>query len=92
MFFYLYLIVDVWSRKIVSATVRLEESAECTRDVIAQAIEAEAVDRGKLVLHADNSGPVNGSTLLAILQRLGGPSAAPPSATTTRSHELGSVP
>ena len=28
MFFYLYLIVDVWSRKIVGATVRLEESAE----------------------------------------------------------------
>jgi putative transposase len=71
MFFYLYLIVDVWSRKIVGATVRLEESAEYARDFIAQAIEGEGVDRGKLVLHADNGGPMKGSTLLATLQRLG---------------------
>lgn len=70
-FFYLYLIVDVWSRKIIGATVRLEESAEYARDFIAQAIEREGVERDQLVLHADNGGPMKGSTLLATLQRLG---------------------
>jgi len=70
-FFYLYLIVDVWSRKIVGSSLRHEESAEYARDFIEQAIAAEGVDRGKLVLHADNGGPMKGSTLLATLQRLG---------------------
>jgi putative transposase len=70
-FFYLYLIVDIWSRKIVGMSLRHEESAVHARDFIEQAIAREGVDRGKLVLHADNGGPMKGSTLLATLQRLG---------------------
>ena len=70
-FFYLYLIVDVWSRKIVGCNLRHEESAEHARDLVEQAIAVEGVDSGKLVLHADNGGPMKGSTLLATLQRLG---------------------
>jgi putative transposase len=70
-FFYLYLIVDVWSRKIVGWSLRHQESAEYARDFIEQAIAGEGVDPGKLVLHADNGGPMKGSTLLATLQRLG---------------------
>ena len=52
-------------------SLRHEESAEHARDFIEQAIAREGVDRGKLVLHADNGGPMKGSTLLATLQRLG---------------------
>ncbi len=70
-FFYLYLIVDVWSRKIVGGNLCYEESAEHARALIEQAIAVEGVDSGKLVLHADNGGPMKGSTLLAALQRLG---------------------
>jgi transposase InsO family protein len=70
-FFYLYLIVDVWSRKIVGWSLRYEESAEYARDLVQQAIESEGADPKKLVLHADNGGPMKGSTLLATLQRLG---------------------
>jgi putative transposase len=70
-FFYLYLIVDVWSRKIVGWSLRHEESAEYARDLVQQAIEGEEADPKKLVLHADNGGPMKGSTLLATLQRLG---------------------
>jgi putative transposase len=70
-FFYLYLIVDVWSRKIVGWSLRYEESAEYARDLVKQAIESEEADPKKLVLHADNGGPMKGSTLLATLQRLG---------------------
>lgn len=70
-FFYLYVVVDVWSRKIVGWSVRHEESGEYARDFIAQAIGAEGVDATKLVLHADNGGPMKGSTLLSMLQRLG---------------------
>lgn len=52
-------------------SLRHEESASHARDFIEQAIAREGVDRGKLVLHADNGGPMKGSTLLATLQRLG---------------------
>lgn len=70
-FYYLYLAVDVWSRKIVGWSIRLEESAEYAKDFLSRAIAAEGVDRGELVLHADNGGPMKGATLLATLQRLG---------------------
>jgi putative transposase len=60
-----------WSRKIVGWSVRHEESGEYARDFIAQAIAAEGVDATELVLHADNGGPMKGSTLLSMLQRLG---------------------
>jgi putative transposase len=43
-FFYLYLIVDVWSRKIVGWSLRYEESAEYARDLVQQAIESEGAD------------------------------------------------
>ena len=70
-FFYLYVAVDVWSRKIVGWSLRHEESGEYARAFIAQAIDAERADPKKLVLHADNGGPMKGSTLLSMLQRLG---------------------
>jgi putative transposase len=70
-FFYLYLIVDIWSRKIVGWSLRHEESSAYARDLIEQAIEREGADPRKLALHSDNGGPMKGSTLLATLQRLG---------------------
>jgi transposase InsO family protein len=70
-FFYLYVAVDVWSRKIVGWSLRHTESGEYARSFIAQAIESENADPRRLVLHADNGGPMKGSTLLSMLQRLG---------------------
>lgn len=70
-FFYLYLVVDIFSRKIVAWAVHLEESAELAAALVSAAVAAEGVDPGKLTLHADNGGPMKGSTMLATLQRLG---------------------
>lgn len=70
-FYYLYLIVDIWSRKVVGWSLRHEESAAYARDLVQQTIEGEGADPKKLALHADNGGPMKGSTLLATLQRLG---------------------
>ena len=70
-FYYLYLIVDIWSRKIVGWSLRHEESSEFARDLVKQAIEREDANPKKLALHADNGGPMKGSTLHAMLQRLG---------------------
>lgn len=70
-FFYLYLIVDIFSRKIVGWSVEEEESSRLAADLVATAIPAEGADPNRLVLHADNGGPMKGSTMLATLQRLG---------------------
>lgn len=70
-FYYLYLIVDVWSRKIVAAHVFEIESNEHAACLFAQACNDFVIDPSELVLHSDNGGPMKGSTMLATLQRLG---------------------
>jgi transposase InsO family protein len=70
-FFYLYLVLDIFSRKIVVAEVHADESAAIAAPLVEWACEREGVDASALVLHADNGGPMKGSTMLATLQRLG---------------------
>lgn len=70
-FFYLYLIMDVWSRKIVAATVFPEERAEHSAGLLASTCRELGLDPDGLVLHSDNGGPMKGSTMVATLQRLG---------------------
>ena len=70
-FFYLYLILDVWSRKIVGARVFAEENAEYAAQLFVQTCIRHGVEPHGLVLHSDNGGPMKGSTMLATLQWLG---------------------
>jgi transposase InsO family protein len=71
-FLYLYLVIDIWSRKIMGWAVHPEESMAHAAVFIAVAYKGAEVDpTNVLVLHADNGGPMKGSTMLATLQRLG---------------------
>lgn len=70
-FFYLYLIVDIYSRKIVGWWVAAQESMDIAADLIERATREQNVPIDTLVLHADNGGPMKGSTMLATLHRLG---------------------
>ena len=70
-FFYLYLVVDVWSRKIVAWEVNEAESAEHAAALIKRTCEALGTDGTGLVLHSDNGGPMKGSTMVAMLEWLG---------------------
>jgi transposase InsO family protein len=69
-FFYLYLVMDVWSRKIMAATVFNKECGQNSALMMVEAYHQHGVDPNKLVLHSDNGGPMKGSTMLATLQRL----------------------
>jgi len=69
-FFYLYLAVDLYSRRIVGWDVHAEESQEHARQFMLGAHEAAGNPVG-LRLHQDNGGPMKGSTFLATLQWLG---------------------
>lgn len=70
-FFYLYLMLDIFSRKIVSWEVHERESTDDAAELIRRACADEGIDRPGLVLHSDNGGPMKGATMLATLQRLG---------------------
>lgn len=71
MFFYLYMIVDVWSRKIIAAQVFNEESTDHSARLFANACMLHAVQPEGLVLHSDNGGPMKGATMQATLHKLG---------------------
>ena len=71
MFHYLYLIVDLYSRKIVAWSVHEEESAELASALASEACYLEGVAPGDVVLHADNGAPMKGATMLATLHTLG---------------------
>ena len=70
-FYYLYLIEDIYSRKIVCWEVHEKENADHASDLIRKGCLAEGVGRNELVLHSDNGSPMKGATMLATLQRLG---------------------
>lgn len=71
MFFYLYLILDVFSRKIVGWEVYAEQSSDHAATVFRKAHLREGVGDHDLILHSDNGSPMKGATLLATLQQLG---------------------
>lgn len=70
-FYYLYLVLDIWSRKVVGWQVHEEESMELASALAEKSCADEGVASGQLVLHSDNGGPMKGATMLATLQRLG---------------------
>lgn len=70
-FYRLYLILDIFSRKIVGWEVHEDELAEHAATLIRKACLAERIRGTNLVLHADNGGPMKGATMLATLQQLG---------------------
>lgn len=70
-FLYLYLILDVWSRKIVGWALYDEESAEHAAELFLRSCRTAQLDPHGIVLHADNGGPMKGATMVATLERLG---------------------
>ena len=71
MFYYLYLIVDLYSRKIVAWSVHEEESAELASALAREACYLEGVQHANVVLHSDNGAPMKGATMLCTLHALG---------------------
>ena len=70
MFFFLYLVLDVHSRKIVAHEVHEAECADLAARLIAQAAGCECIET-PLVLHQDNGSPMKASTFAAKLDQLG---------------------
>ena len=70
-FYYLYLVMDIWSRKIVGWAIHEVQDAGLAAVLVREVAFREGIDPGKLVLHSDRGGPMIGATMLATLHWLG---------------------
>lgn len=70
-YYYLYMFIDIFSRKIVGFDVFDCELAEHAATIVSDAYFAEGLQAGDVILHSDNGSPMKGSTMLATLQTLG---------------------
>lgn len=70
-YYYLYLFMDIFSRKIVGFNIFEKESMEHSSLLIENICIKENIQKDQLTLHSDNGGPMKGATMLATLQKLG---------------------
>jgi putative transposase len=70
-FWYLYAILDVWSRKVVGWAVHDVQNDELAAALVDETCRREGVVRNRLVLHADNGAAMKGKTMLVKLEQLG---------------------
>lgn len=70
-YFYLYLFMDIFSRKIVGWQVYDCESSELAAQVMTDVCHREGIAPGQVQLHSDNGSPMRGATLLMTLQEFG---------------------
>ena len=71
LFYYLYLIEDIFSRKIIGWEVHACESAELAALLLERAVWAEGCLTSPLALHADNGSAMKGATMKTTMERLG---------------------
>ena len=70
-YFYLYLFLDIFSRKIVGWQIYDSESSELAGEVMRDICKRENIAPDQVVLHSDNGSPMKGAAMLATLQSLG---------------------
>jgi transposase InsO family protein len=71
---YLYLVIDVWSRKVVAWDVAEREDPAIAADLMSRACLRERISKRRrqpLILHADNGNAMRASTLESRLEELG---------------------
>jgi putative transposase len=70
-YYYLYVILDVFSRYAVGWTVQFRESGHVAKALIEQATEQQQITPQILTLHADRGGPMRGKPVAFLLADLG---------------------
>jgi transposase InsO family protein len=71
---YLYLVIDVWSRKVVAWDVAEREDPAIAADLVSRACLRERISKRRrqpLILHADNGNAMRASTVKSRLEELG---------------------
>jgi transposase InsO family protein len=71
---YLYLVIDVWSRKVVAWDGADRVEAQIAADLVGRACLRERISKGRrqpLILHADNGNAMRAATLESRMEELG---------------------
>lgn len=69
--YFLYTIIDIFSRKVVGWTIAARESEKVARRLIRETCRKEGVDPDTLTIHADRGGPMIAGTVAELLNDLG---------------------
>lgn len=69
--FYLYVLLDIYSRKIVAWTVDTAESDQTAKQLISTACAREGIDPDSLVLHSDRGAQMTSTTIAELLEDFG---------------------
>jgi putative transposase len=70
-YFYLYVILDIFSRYVVGWMIADHESADLARTLVAETCAKQAIPPGQLTLHADRGAAMVSHTLAQLLAELG---------------------
>jgi putative transposase len=70
-YYYLYVILDVFSRYAVGWTLQHRESTPVAQQLIAQAVDQQGIERDQLTLHADRGSSMTAKPLAFLLTELG---------------------
>lgn len=69
--FYLYVVIDIFSRKIVAWSIDAAESDKTARRLIRTAAKREGINPDTLTLHSDRGPQMTGHTIAELLEDLG---------------------
>jgi putative transposase len=70
-FYYLYTIMDIFSREVVGWTVAARESEAIAREVIGRTCKQQGITPEQLTLHADRGTPMTARSMTELLDELG---------------------
>jgi putative transposase len=70
-YFYLYVILDIFSRYVVGWLLARHENAALAQRLIRETLEKEPVDPQALTIHSDRGSPMKSSTVAQLLATLG---------------------
>jgi putative transposase len=70
-YYYLYMFLDIWSRRIMGFQVREAEDSELAAQLLRRICAEHQLEHVDLVLHSDNGPAMKGSTMLATVRALG---------------------
>jgi putative transposase len=68
--FYLYTVLDIFSRYVVGWLIAERESSELAKHLIAETVRKQGIEHHQLTLHADNGSPMKGKPLQDLLRDL----------------------
>ena len=70
-YFYLYVILDIFSRYVVGWMVAPKESAELAKQLIGESYVKQGVEPGELTIHSDRGSPMKAKSTALLMANLG---------------------